>query len=70
VVQRGARQRPYLNQVRTAALATLTDGEEADAELAPILAAYKQPAPSGGGRGIAARRLRPRQDAVSGRGVQ
>jgi hypothetical protein len=41
---------PYLNQVRTAALATLTDAEKADPELAAILAAYKPPAP-GRGRG-------------------
>ena len=36
---------PYLNLVRTAALATLTDAERADPELAEILAAYKPPAP-------------------------
>jgi hypothetical protein len=41
---------PYLNQVRIAALATLTDAEKADPELAAILAAYKPPAP-GRGRG-------------------
>lgn len=41
---------PYLNLVRTAALATLTDAEKADPELAAILAAYKPPAP-GRGRG-------------------
>ena len=41
---------PYLNQVRTAALATLTDAEKADPELAAILAAYKPPA-AGRGRG-------------------
>jgi hypothetical protein len=41
----------YLNQVRTAALATLTDAEKADADLAAILAAYKAPAPGRGGRG-------------------
>ena len=41
---------PYLNQVRTAAVATLTDAEKADAELAAILAAYKTPA-AGRGRG-------------------
>jgi hypothetical protein len=40
---------PYLNQVRTAALATLTDAERADAELSAILAAFPQPV--GGGRG-------------------
>jgi hypothetical protein len=39
---------PYLNQVRIAALATLTDAEKADQELSTILAAYKPPA---GGRG-------------------
>ena len=44
---------PYLNLVRTAALATLTDAEKADAELAAILAAYPQPGP-GRGRGGAA----------------
>lgn len=42
---------PYLNLVRTAALATLTDAEKADPELAAILAAYKPPAPGRGGRG-------------------
>ena len=31
---------PYLDQVRTAAVATLTDAEKADTELAAILAAY------------------------------
>ena len=41
---------PYLHLVRTAALATLTDAEKADPELAAILAAYKPPAP-GRGRG-------------------
>ena len=41
---------PYLNLVRTAALATLTDAEKADPDLAAILAAYKPPAP-GRGRG-------------------
>ena len=41
---------PYLNLVRTAALATLTDAEKADPELAAILAAYKPPA-AGRGRG-------------------
>jgi hypothetical protein len=41
---------PYLALVRTAALATLTDAEKADPELAAILAAYKPPAP-GRGRG-------------------
>jgi hypothetical protein len=35
----------YLNQLRTAALATLTDVEKADAELSAILAAYKTPPP-------------------------
>jgi hypothetical protein len=57
--KRGARQRPYLNQVRTAALATLTDAEEADPELTPLLAPYKQPAPGGGGRGVAAPETKP-----------
>ena len=42
---------PYLNQVRTAAVATLTDAEKADAELAAILAAYKAPPAGRGGRG-------------------
>jgi hypothetical protein len=42
---------PYLNQVRTAAVATLTDAEKADPELAAILAAYKTPSPGRGGRG-------------------
>jgi hypothetical protein len=41
---------PYLNQVRTAALATLTDAEKADPELAQILGAYRAPAPGRGGR--------------------
>jgi hypothetical protein len=41
---------PYLNLVRTAAVATLTDAEKTDPELAAILAAYKPPAP-GRGRG-------------------
>ena len=41
---------PYLTQVRTAALATLTDAEKADPELAQILAAYRAPAPGRGGR--------------------
>ena len=41
---------PYLNLVRTAAVATLTDAEKADPELAAILAAYKPPA-AGRGRG-------------------
>ena len=40
----------YLNLVRTAAIATLTDAEKADTELAAILAAYPQPGP-GRGRG-------------------
>ena len=35
----------YLNQVRAAALATLTEAEQADTELAAILAAYKAPPP-------------------------
>ena len=35
----------YLNQVRTAALATLTEAEKADTGLAAILAAYKAPPP-------------------------
>ena len=35
----------YLNQVRSAALATLTDAEKADAGLSAILAAYKAPPP-------------------------
>ena len=35
----------YLNQVRAAALATLTEAEKADPPLAAILAAYKAPAP-------------------------
>ncbi len=39
---------PYLNQVRVAALATLTDAEKADPALAAILGAYREPA---GGRG-------------------
>jgi hypothetical protein len=44
---------PYLNQVRTAAVATLTDAEKADTELAAILEAYRPPAPGRGGRGPA-----------------
>jgi hypothetical protein len=43
----------YLTLVRTAAIATLTDAEKADPELAAILAAYPQPAP-GRGRGTGA----------------
>jgi hypothetical protein len=37
----------YLNQLRTAALATLTETEKTDAGLAAILAAYKAPPPPG-----------------------
>jgi hypothetical protein len=40
---------PYLNLVRTAAVATLTDAEKADPELTAILDAYRPPA--GRGRG-------------------
>ncbi len=40
-----------LNLIRTAALATLTDAEKADAELTAILNAYRAPAPGRGGRG-------------------
>ena len=36
---------PYLNQLRTAAVATLTDAEKADAELSAILNAYRPPPP-------------------------
>ena len=43
----------YLGQLRTAALATLTDAEKADAELAAILAGYQQPAGRGRGGGSA-----------------
>ena len=50
---------PYLNQVRTAALATLTDAEKADPELAAILAAYRPPAPGRGGRGRQRRHAAP-----------
>jgi hypothetical protein len=39
----------WLNQVRNAALATVTEAEKADKELAEILAAYKAP-PAGRGR--------------------
>ena len=48
---RNAGNAPYLNQVRVAALATLTDAEKADPELAAILAAYQQPVGGRGGRG-------------------
>jgi hypothetical protein len=42
----------YLNQVRVAALETLTDAEKADPQLSAILAAYREPAQGGrGGRG-------------------
>jgi hypothetical protein len=58
---------PYLNQVRTAALATLTDAEKADAELAAILDAYRPPAPGRGGRGPATPETPP---AGRGRGGQ
>ena len=54
---------PYLNLVRTAALATLTDAEKADPELAAILAAYQAPAPGRGGRGPA-----PAEAPAAGRG--
>jgi hypothetical protein len=40
-----------LNQVRRAALETLTEAEKADAELAVILAAYQEPVGGRGGRG-------------------
>jgi hypothetical protein len=59
---------PYLNQVRTAALATLTDAEKADAELAAILAAYKAPAPGRGGRGPATPVTPPAGGRGDGRG--
>ena len=52
---------PYLNLVRTAAVATLTDAEKADTELAAILAAYKEP-PAGRGRGG------PAAESPAGRG--
>jgi hypothetical protein len=55
---------PYLNQVRTAAVATLTDAEKADPELAAILGAYRPPAPGRGGRGPAV----PDAAAPPGRG--
>jgi hypothetical protein len=42
---------PYLNIVRSAGLATLTDAEKADAELTALLAAFPQPPPAGQGRG-------------------
>jgi hypothetical protein len=45
---------PYLSQVRTAALATLTDAEKADPELSAILAAFKEPPARGRGRGAGA----------------
>jgi hypothetical protein len=54
---------PYLNQVHTAAVATLTDAERADPELAGILEAYKPPAP-GRGRGPVV----PEAPAPAGRG--
>ena len=59
---------PYLNQVRTAALATLTEAEKADTELAPILAAYKPPAPGRGNRGTAAPEAPPAGGRSGGRG--
>jgi hypothetical protein len=55
---------PYLNQLRTAAVATLTDAEKADPELAAILEAYRPPAPGRGGRGGPA----PPEPAAPGRG--
>ena len=55
---------PYLAQVRTAAVATLTDAEKADAELAKILEAYRPPAPGRGGRGP----VGPEPAAPAGRG--
>ena len=55
---------PYLNQLRTAAVATLTDAEKADPELAAILEAYRPPAPGRGGRGPAV----PDAAAPPGRG--
>jgi glucose/arabinose dehydrogenase len=42
---------PYLAQVRTAALATLTDAEKADPELSTVLAAFKEAPARGRGRG-------------------
>ena len=60
---------PYLNQVRTAALATLTDAEKADAELAAILAAYQQPGP-GRGRGGASRSCGPMTALDGGRALR
>jgi hypothetical protein len=56
---------PYLNQLRTAAVATLTDAEKADPELAAILEAYRPPAPGRGGRGGPAA---PEPAAPAGRG--
>lgn len=49
------------NQVRTAALATLTEAEKADGELAAILAAFRPPAAGGrgGGGGTAANPFGP-----------
>ncbi len=45
---------PFLSQVRTAALATLTDAEKGDAELAAILAAFREPPARGRGAGAGA----------------
>ena len=44
---------PYLNQLRTAAVATLTDAEKAEPELSAILGAYRPPPAGRGGRGPA-----------------
>ena len=59
---------PYLNQVRNAALATLTDAEKADTGLAPILAAYKQPPPGRGNRGTPVPEAPPTGGRGGGRG--
>ena len=59
---------PYLNQLRTAALATLTEAEKADAELASILSAYRPPAPGRGNRGGAPPPAEPAAPAGRGRG--
>ena len=59
---------PYLNQLRTAAVATLTDAEKADPELSAILEAYRPPPAGRGGRGPAT--PDPAPPAGRGRGGQ